>query len=229
MNAMTNLHARRPVGIRPISASGLRTMEGDRRATHASAEANYIYITRGQGADARGPLDYRHRGDLIAQGLELPAKHPRWAEEPGRVWREVDVAMTSRALDDVRGWHVVVTLPSNVTSEGWVSMVRDYAMTSIARYGPAVAWAIHAKGEEAGGSLIRPHAHLIFTTRQWKHGPRHGETVPAWCGSALTERLHGEWLARLPPAMRSAAREGYRCGAYEPAHLDCSALAALFG
>lgn len=79
-------------------------MSGDRRATHATATVNYIYITRSVGADDRGALDYRHRNDLVAQGLKLPLNHPRWAEEPGRIWRELDAAMTELSDDAIRAW-----------------------------------------------------------------------------------------------------------------------------
>lgn len=233
MNAMTNmtnqpLHLRRPVSIRPISAAGWHAMDGDRRSTHASAEANYLYITRGRGTDARGTLDYRHRGDLVAHGLELPASHPLWAREPGRIWRKVDAATARLAADAVRGWHMVVTLPDDRDATDWIAMVRDYARATIARHGPAVAWAIHAGSTSADGGAVPPHAHLIMTTRSWRHDARHGRTVPGWCGPAMRARLHADWLARLPERMRAAAASPYRAGSYTPAHPDCTALAGMF-
>lgn len=229
MNAITTLHARRAVSIRPISATGFSLFDTDRRATHATVTANYFYVTRQAGHDALGPLDFRHRDDLIAHGLELPANHPRWAEEQGRIWREADAATADLAPDAVRAWHVVVSLPQDRDADDWVAMVRDYARTTIAAHGPAVAWAIHAKPDGSGGWSVPPHAHLVMTTRVWRHDARHGHTVPSWCGPAMQARLHANWLARLPDAMRAAATTPYRAGTYTPAHPDCAAHIGLFG
>ncbi|MEG3170200.1 MobA/MobL family protein [Sphingomonas sp. LB3N6] len=228
MNAITTLHARRAVSIRPISARGFGLFDTDRRATHATVTANYLYVTRQAGRDTRGPLDFRHRDDLVAFGLELPANHPRWAEEEGCIWRETDAATTNLAPDAVRAWHVVVTLPESGNADGWVTMVRDYARITIAAHGPAVTWAIHAKPGGAERRAVPPHAHLLMTTRVWRQDARHGETVPTWCGPAMQARLHADWLARLPDAMRAAATTPYRAGTYTPAHPDCAALLGLF-
>ncbi len=228
MNAITTLHARRAVSIRPISAAGFRLFKTDRRATHAKVTANYLYITRQAGHDALGSLDFRHRDDLIAHGLELPANHPRWVEEEGRIWRETDTATAGIAPDAVRAWHIVVSLPKTVDDDDWITMVRDYARITIAAHGPAVAWAIHAKPDGNGGWCIPPHAHLVMTTRIWRHDARHGHTVPSWCGPAMQARLHADWLANLPNAMRAAAVTPYRAGTYTHAHPDCAALFGIF-
>lgn len=45
----------------------------------------------------------------------------------------------------------------------------------------------------------------------------------------MQARLHADWLARLPEAMRAAATTPYRAGSYTPAHPDCAALIGLFG
>lgn len=230
MNAIINLplHARRVVSIRPISVSGWASMEGDRRATHASAAANYHYITRTKGEDARGVIDYRHRDDLVAHGLELPLHHPKWAAEEGRIWRELDEATAAMPADAVRAWHVVVSLPLTGDADVWIAKVRDYAGT-IAASGPAIAWAIHAKPDGAGGWTVPPHAHLLITTRVWRHDARHGQTVASWSGPAMRGRLHSQWLLNLPQFMREAAVSPYHVGSGTRAHPDCSKLAALFG
>lgn len=230
MNAMTNLplHARRVVSIRPISATGWAAMDGDRRATHASALANYHYITRTVGADARGVIDFRSRDDLVAHGLELPRNHPLWAAEEGRIWRELDGASASLQPDAVRAWHVVVSLPFDSDADAWIAMARDYA-GGIAVAGPAVAWAIHAKPDDAGGWAVPPHVHLLLTTRVWRHDARHGETVTSWSGPAMRSQLHRGWIERLPLSMRETAVSPYRTGNIAPATPDCSQLLALFG
>ncbi len=230
MNAMTNLplHARRVVSIRPVSAKGWTAMSGDRRATHASATASYHYITRTVGRDDQGSIDFSHRDDLVGYGLELPANHPNWATEEGRIWRELDAATATMPADTVRAWHVVVSLPPEGDADEWVAMVRDYA-TAIAVAGPVVAWAIHARGDGADGWAIPPHAHLLLTTRVWRHHARHGLPVASWSGAAMREHLHSRWLEKLPSPMRIAAASPYRVGVTTPAHPDCSRLAALFG
>lgn len=230
MTATTNLplHLRRSVSIRPVSAEGWHAMSGDRRATHRSATASFLYITRGAGADEHGRLDFRHRDDLVARGLELPASHPKWAGEEGRIWRELDAVMHGLPADAIRAWHVAVTLPVDAAPDDWIALIRRYADRTIARFGPAVAWAIHAKADGAGGWAIPPHAHLLITTRVWRHDARHGCTVPTWCGRAMQARLHGEWLVVLPRPVQAAATSAYSVGARTPAHPDCSALRALF-
>lgn len=231
MNATTNLplHLRRPVSIRPVSAQGWQQMSGDRRATHASVLANYHYITRSRGEDARGTIDYRHRDDLVGHGLALPRNHPLWATEPGRLWREADAATGNLPADAIRAWHVVVSLQADLEPMDWLAMVNDYAESSIAAHGPAVAWAIHAQRHPDGTWHIPPHAHLLMTTRAWRHDAGHGKTVPAWCGAAMRGRLHEAWLANLPADMRAAATSAFSVGSAAPARLDCSALEDLFG
>ncbi|EZP73066.1 hypothetical protein BV96_01256 [Sphingomonas paucimobilis] len=218
------LHLRRSVSIRPISAVGWQAMSGDRRFTHASAWANHVYIMRGAGSDDRGTLDYRHRTDLVAHGLELPSRHPVWATEDGRIWRELDAATATLAPDAIRAWHLVVTLPPELDEDQWIATVRRYAREVIAVHGPAVAWAIHAP--EAPDA--HPHAHLLMTTRVWRHDAHHGQSVPGWCGPSMRQRLHAEWLSTLPDEMRQAATSAYRAGSLAPAHPDCSALEQLF-
>lgn len=229
MNALNNipLHDRRPISIRPIAARGLLTMSGDRRATHATAFANHVYITRQRGHDARGFLDYRHRGDLVACGLELPTNHPTWAKEPGRIWREIDAACEGIAPDQVRAWHIVLTVPDDLTESDWVQLVRRFARETLVRRGPAVEWALHARRDTSGGWLIRPHAHLLMTTRGWKHNARWGKSIPAWHGAAVRSAIHADWLAILPPRMRRAAAAPYRHGEYMPAHPDFSKIVHL--
>ena len=227
---MTNnsLHDRRAVSIRPISTRGLISMSGDRRATLAGACANYLYITRQRGQDARGVVDYRNRDDLVASGLELPSHHPVWAEEPGRIWRELDASTQGAAPDAVRAWHIVVTLPDALQGPEWAPMVRSFARNTLVARGPAVEWAIHAKHNAASGWLIRPHAHLLMTTRGWKHNASFGQSIPAWHGAAVRSAIHADWLAVLPPVMRQAATVPYRYGGYSPAHPDCSKITHLF-
>ena len=202
-------------------------MAGDRRTTHASATANYHYITRTAGADARGRIDFRHRDDLVAHGLELPLNHPNWAAEDGRIWREIDAATAEMPADAVRAWHVVVSLPPERDSDDWIAMVRAYA-NDIASVGPAVAWAIHFRPDGTCGG-IPPHVHLLITTRHWRHDANHGKTVPRWCGPAMRQQLHGQWLLKLPEDMRRRATSGYQVGSIAAARPDCSALADLFG
>jgi hypothetical protein len=62
-------------------------MEG-RWTQHAPQRArSNIFITRGNGHDAYGPIDFLHRGDLSATGV-LPIT--QLAIEPGLVWRELE-------------------------------------------------------------------------------------------------------------------------------------------
>jgi hypothetical protein len=222
------LHLRRSVSIRPVSATGWHQMAGDRRFTHRSAEVSHLYITRAVGRDAHGTIDFRHRRDLVACGFDLPSRHPAWATEPGRIWRDADAATAGLSTDAIRCWHIVVTLPKHSDAEAWFDMVRAYARDTIAAHGPAVAWAIHARGGGSGEVIIPPHAHLLMTTRGWRHDASHGKTIPSWCGPSMRARLHADWLARLPAFMRAASATPYRAGEYRPAHPDCSAIAHLF-
>ena len=85
-------------------------------------------------------------------GLELPANHPCWAEEPGRIWREIDAACEDGAVDAVRAWHIVLTLPDDRPEPEWVPLVRGFVRETLVRRGPAVAWAVHAqRGVRAAG------------------------------------------------------------------------------
>jgi hypothetical protein len=90
---------------------------------------------------------------------------------------------------------MVVTLPAEAAPDEWIAMVRRHAQDSIAAHGPVVAWAIHANG--SCDETTPPHAHLLMTTRVWRHGARHGQTVPNWCatsdGATFAQRAFKPW------------------------------------
>jgi hypothetical protein len=219
MNMTSTLHDRRPFVIRPIARAGWRQQEGDSRATHCTATANWLYIKRLAGEDAKGSIDYTHRNDLVAEGIVVPPKAPRWSEEPGRVWREIDEIMADRPLDKISAWHIVMSLPVDVTPAAWAAMVSGFAREAIAEHGMIADWAIHAAWGVNGEWVIRPHAHLLMTTNRWKHDARQGDMMPSWCGHAARSRLQADWLGRLPAPMRATALDAYRCGDYAPARL----------
>ncbi|MGN8000849.1 MobA/MobL family protein [Sphingomonas sp. 22176] len=202
-------------------------MSGDRRATLRGAYANFLYITRQAGSDAYGTIDYTHRADLVAHGLELPPSHPKWAREPGRIWREVDMAAEDLRSDAVKAWHIALTLPAGLSQQEAVARVREFSRETLVRRGPAVAWAIHAEADTMGGWKIRPHVHLLMTTRGWKHNANFGRPIAAWHGAAIRAAIHVDWLARLPISMQRAASAPYRSSTYVPAYPDCSAIAHL--
>lgn len=196
---MSSIHDRRPFVIRPVSRTGWEQGHGtDRRATHKTATANYLYIKRIDGCDQIGPLPcFSQRNDLVDEGTMVPYSAPDWAVQPGIIWREVDAALKNEPEDSVSARHVVLTLPKDRSAKEWRSLLEDYGEAQFTSKGMICDWAIHAKPADNGGWQIRPHAHLLVTARGWKHDRRQGLLHPVWLrGGSARRRLEDAWLAK---------------------------------
>jgi hypothetical protein len=194
---MTSIHDRRPFVIRPVSRTGWKQGLGtDRRATHKTATANYLYIKRLDGCDLIGSLPkFSQRNDLVDADLAVPYSAPDWAVEPGLIWREIDTALKDKAEDAVSARHIVMTLPKGGAAQEWRRLIERFSEEHFTRKGMICDWAIHAKAQQGSGWLTRPHAHLLITARGWKHDRRHGLQHPVWCrGDSARRHLEEAWL-----------------------------------
>jgi len=195
--APPSIHERRPFVIRPVSKEGWENGDGsDRRATHKTAYANYLYIKRRDGCDLLGPLPrFSERDDLIDEGLAVPYSAPRWTTEPGRIWREVDAKLKGERNDSISARHIVLTLPRHLSREDWRRLVEGYLERHFTNRGMIVDWAIHARPGMGTGWLTPPHAHLLATARGWRHDRRQGLLHPVWFrGDAARRRAEQAWL-----------------------------------
>lgn len=190
---------RLPFNARPVSAGGRadRSATGP-FATHYTAVASYLYITRQPGADRFGkvPDHYVDRGDLIASGICHPQQRmPAELKEGERIWREADAAAADEGPHAVAATHIVADLPPGDAPERWRWLVERYCYRALVEVGMVVSWAIHAKSAAEGGWATPPHVHILCTARCWRSNPRKGDRQRQWLANAQQIRAAEElWL-----------------------------------
>lgn len=220
VNAMKRLLFGRPRGqrssdhpdfkVRPISE---QWRFFDRSPAYKTAVANVAYIWRDSSAvDRFGQMPAKfaeRRYELQGAGLILPGSAPVWATKGYKIWEEADIATVATGDPTaVSAWHVLMEIPETVSPGSWTPLVTGFVERELCALGAATAWAIHAVDGADHDWIVRPHAHLIVTSRVWRHDRRHGQRHPAWAGSLGTQkRLEFAWrracsTARVFPITR---------------------------
>lgn len=168
MNTTSHL---RPFTLRPVCSAG------QMRMTHRSAYASYCYIRREPDADQFGrmPQEWASRGDLIATSRAHPAQTPGWARSGPQIWKEADASITPQRVMEAAAFHIVLSLPPELSASDWQHMVEDFCIQELAGRGMISDWAIHHKPDQ-----IAPHAHLLVTARSWRHDRAPGRRHPRW-------------------------------------------------
>lgn len=177
----------------------------EKRKTHMTAAASYLYINRIGGRDHLGALpgSYLAKDDLIVFGRRHPLHDVPVPLRTGRqIWDDADTA-AANDLGHAAAIHVILTLP-NVPQPGWQPLVERFIDENLVTLGIITDWAIHAKPDDTGaGWLTRPHVHLLCTARRFRSDQRKGQRMQPWLYSkAQVEALEAAWLVTtgLSPA-----------------------------
>jgi len=171
----------------------------DRRKTHMTAVASYLYINRLPGNDRLGPLPDAYLSkadDLVCTGRRHPVQNTPVALRTGRqIWDEADMA-TSRDLEHASAVHVILTLP-DIPEDEWQHLVETFIDENLVKVGIVSDYAIHAKRDDSGqGWATHPHAHLLCTARRWKSDQRKGQRMTCWLhNKAQLDAIEAAWLA----------------------------------
>lgn len=190
------IQQRRPFAIRPVSKEGWNLSDGtDRRGTHKTAYANYLYIKRLDGSDILGRLPrFSERNDLVEEGLAVPDSAPEWALESGVIWREIDDRFQNERPDRISAWHIVLTLPLSMQPFGWRDLLNIFCKRNFTSSGMIADWAIHAQSASGGRWLTPPHAHILVTAVRWSHDRLFCLAHPFWCQAYTRRKLERDWL-----------------------------------
>ncbi len=105
--------------------------------------------------------DYSRRKGIEFAFSVAPADAPAWAFNPERLWNEAELAETR--INSRLAREVELALPSFLSTDELLAIVREFAQALVDRYGVAVTAAGHEPGK---GDDRNYHAHILFTTRE---------------------------------------------------------------
>lgn len=194
------VHDVQPFNVRPVCAAGRGNNSATGPyATHYTATASFLYITRTPGSDRFGrvPDAYLAKDDLLGTGRFHPEQRmpPKMKGGPA-LWTEADNAAAEVGPEEVSAIHIVASLPLNVEPGRWPMLVKRYCFDHIVSQGMIVDWAIHAKADGEGGWAVRPHIHMLATARFWRATTRKGDRQRAWfCSKDQMRAAEDAWLA----------------------------------
>ena len=140
------------------------------RSNGSSAPGAAAYRAGERIRDERTGRTYDHtdRQDIMHKEILLPGRYAdadmSWARDRASLWNAAEAAETRRNARVAREY--LVALPSELTHQQRLGMVRGFAQELSERYRFAVDVAIHAPRDFPGSDPRNFHAHLLATTRE---------------------------------------------------------------
>ena len=193
---MTTIHEIRPFNLRYIVRDSTGISGNDMRATHRTAECNYLYIMRQNGADEFGPTpNFAARSaDLIDHGRLAPIRARASGRADAALWKTADELARIQRPDLSTAMHAVGSLPQDGNPQSWrghvVALCEDYFVAG----GMIVDWGIHALADDMGGFTVPPHVHFLVTSRTWDARRALGRWQRAWyTRNAKVQDLKSAW------------------------------------
>ena len=134
------------------------------RSQGRSATASIAYRTAERIVDRRTGLvfDYAARGGVDHAEILAPDHAPDWVRDRCELWNRVEEAETRKNSQVAR--EIRVALPSELSHDARVELVRDFARSAFVERGMVADIALHAPGRE--GDDRNHHAHILLTTRE---------------------------------------------------------------
>lgn len=186
----------------PPACSDVRA---DNCRTFWTATANALYIVRRNGEDVFGPTpDFAAKladcPDLVAHGRRGPIGCDAPNIDGLGLWQAADAAALVDRPSQPVAFHAIGWLPTASDEAGWIELILQFLDEQIVTNGMIADWAIHARPDDNGGGIKKPHMHAVITSRFWK-GPRVGQPQAAWFATAKRRNAAGDaWTALMPPA-----------------------------
>lgn len=193
---MAHIHFARPFNLRYICRDSIGEGGVDMRATHHTAECNYLYITRRNGHDERGSTpDFAARAaDLVDTGRVAPLRAAKLPITGANLWRQADELSRERRPELATAMHVVLSLPAERNTAAWRNMVVGFCEDHIMSQGMIVDFGLHALAGSDDEWQVHPHAHLLITARAWDSTRDPGRRPAGWfCREGQVRELAETW------------------------------------
>lgn len=205
---MFSLYHDRPFNIRYAVHERTARYTPELLRTHRTARASWLYIHRGQGADAFGPTpDWSRRDDLVVQGRCAPARASHPSLDGIGLWDQADRHAAAFRPDEPVLAHAVGSLPEGEGVAGWRNLIEGFCEDYLTSQGMVADWAVHARASTGDRSEILPHVHLLITTRVFD--PAHtdvGRIRQTWLRTDKARKALAEkWWAHSGITPRSYA------------------------
>jgi ATP-dependent exoDNAse (exonuclease V) alpha subunit len=171
-----------------------------RSATAAAAYRAATFI-----ADERSGLAFnysRKRGVLHCE-IIAPSNAPRWMRDRARLWNAVE--LIERRKDAQLARDLVLCLPSELTHEQRVELVREFVGEAFVARGMIADIAIHAPDHR--GDDRNHHAHVLLTMRSLT-GAGFGPKVREWNDVEELEGWREQWAVAVNRHLARAGHEG---------------------
>lgn len=195
---MSKVHTARPFNLRYVCRDSIGEGGQDFRATHQTAECNYLYITRQNGRDEVGPTpDFASRSaDLVDTGRVAPLRAAKLPITGKSLWVQADNWSRQRRPELASAMHAVASLPVDRTPDDWRHMIIGLCEDYIMSQGMIVDWSIHSLGGADDEWQVHPHAHLLITARAWDEARGPGRRPVGWfCREPQVRDLAEAWYA----------------------------------
>jgi hypothetical protein len=134
------------------------------RSQGRSATAAIAYRVAERIEDRRTGLifDYAARGGVDHTEILAPEHAPDWVRDRSELWNRVEESETRKNSQVAR--EVRVALPTELTHDERVELVREFAQAQFVNRGMVADIALHAPGR--AGDERNHHAHILLTTRE---------------------------------------------------------------
>ena len=175
------------------------------RSQGRSATAAAAYRVAERITDRRTGLvfDYAAKGGVDHTEILAPDHAPSWARDRSELWNRVEEA--ERRKDSQVAREVRVALPSELSHDERVELVRGFAREQFVDRGMVADVALHAPGR--AGDERNHHAHILLTTRALD-AEGFGAKERGWNKVELLEGWREAWARESNAALE-------RCGARE--------------
>ena len=175
------------------------------RSQGRSATAAIAYRSAERIADRRTGLvfDYAAKAGVEHTEILAPADAPDWVRDRSELWNRVEEA--ERRKDSQVAREVRVALPSELSHDERVELVRAFAREQFVDRGMVADVALHAPGRE--GDERNHHAHILLTTRALD-AEGFGAKERDWNKVEVLEGWREAWARESNAALE-------RCGALE--------------
>lgn len=142
--------------------------------------------------------DYTKKTGVEHQEIMTPSNAPEWANDRQKLWNEVE--RIENRKDSQLAREVEIALPNELSKEGRIELVRDYAKENFVNKGMVADIAIHDKGDG------NPHAHIMLTTRTIDQDG-FGKKERDWNKKEYLEQWREDWSKH---ANKYLEREGHK-------------------
>ena len=196
---MTSIHQLRPFNLRYIVRDSISIHGEDLRATHRTAECNFLYIMRENGADEFGPTPNfaARRADLVDSGRLAPVRMKTSGYANVDLWKAADDQARASRPELSTAMHAVGSLPRNGSLASWRGHITAFCEEQFVRGGMVVDWGLHALRDETGEFIIPPHVHFLVTSRAWDRRRAMGRWQLGWfTRKEHVRELESAWYER---------------------------------